>query len=220
MPNRLAKTAAVAPVLSDRRLVAVLDFLERALVAGFYSVLTCRLVEHYLATRNPSDLFALASETLVVALILIRCPAREISVKFSDWALALGATCAGMLLRPASGIAMTPEGVVLALQAVGLTGQIWCKASLFRNFGVAPALRGVATKGPYALLRHPMYASYFVAQLGYFLAFPTTRNAIVLGVWSVAQILRIQAEEVVLTRDAGYRVYAEQVRWRLVPGIY
>lgn len=201
-------------------MVAALDLFERVLVAGFYSALTYQLVKHYLSTRNPSDLFALASETLVVALILIRRPAREISVRLSDWALALGATCVGMLLRPAAGNTLTPEGVVLALQFLGLAGQLWCKVALFRNFGLAPALRGVTSKGPYALVRHPMYASYFVAQLGYFLAFPTVYNACVLSVWAVAQILRLQAEEGMLTRDEGYRAYAQRVRWRLVPGVY
>ncbi|MGH7303806.1 MAG: methyltransferase family protein, partial [Candidatus Rokuibacteriota bacterium] len=40
-------------------------------------------------------------------------------------------------------------------------------ATLGRRFGVRPALRGLATKGPYRLVRHPIYLAYFIADIGY-----------------------------------------------------
>ena len=41
-------------------------------------------------------------------------------------------------------------------------------ASLFklgRSFGVWPAVRGLTTKGPYRLVRHPMYLAYVLADM-------------------------------------------------------
>jgi len=45
-------------------------------------------------------------------------------------------------------------------------------------------------------------------------------NAGLYGLELVLQVLRIQAEERVLGADPSYRSFAEQVRYRLVPGIY
>ena len=40
----------------------------------------------------------------------------------------------------------------------------------------------------------------------------------ILGWW--AQILRIDAEERLLSQDPDYRDYMRQTRWRLIPGVY
>lgn len=79
----------------------------------------------------------------------------------------------------------------------------------------------VASTGPYAVVRHPMY----VAVLLMILASP-----VALGSWwalipavPVIGILvfRIRNEEAVLARDlAGYRAYMSATRYRLLPGIW
>ena len=40
------------------------------------------------------------------------------------------------------------------------------KFSLARSFGLAPANRGVKSRGAYAFLRHPMYLGYVVEWIG------------------------------------------------------
>ena len=92
--------------------------------------------------------------------------------------------------------------------------------ALGRSFGFRPALRGLMTKGPYRLVRHPMYLAYFVSDIGYNLHEWNIGTAlIVLAGWA-SLIYRILAEERILSRDAGWPAYASFVRYRLVPGVW
>ncbi len=199
---------------------AFVDIAERTLIATLFGFLSYQLLFHYLAFGNISDLLGLASESAVVLLVLIRRPAKDISVRLQDWGLAFGATCASLLLRPSAAASFGPPQIGWLLQSLGLAAQLWCKAYLFRNFGVTPAIRGLAFKGPYQLVRHPMYASYFISQIGFLWAFPTLYNSAILAFWAGAQILRINAEERLLKKDALYRDYFSKVAWRLIPGLY
>jgi protein-S-isoprenylcysteine O-methyltransferase Ste14 len=199
---------------------AFLDYGERAVIGALYVWLTYRLLNHYAQTGNLADLLALPSETMVLVLLLIRRPARDITMRVQDWMVAFAASTATLLLNPAAAPVLGPAWIGWAFQYTGFAAQLWCKAALFRNFGLAPALRGVSVKGPYAFIRHPMYASYFVGQLGFLYAFPTVWNAAIIAVWVAAQFYRMHAEERLLRKDALYAAYAAQVRWRLVPGLY
>ena len=92
--------------------------------------------------------------------------------------------------------------------------------ALGRLFGVRPALRGLMTKGPYRIVRHPMYLSYVVSDIGYNLQeWSPVTVLLVLAGW-VSLIYRIHAEECVLALDAGWPAYKGLVRYRLIPGIW
>ncbi|MFZ2030740.1 MAG: isoprenylcysteine carboxylmethyltransferase family protein [Vitreimonas sp.] len=204
-----------------RRLASIgLDLLERGILIALFYGLAVRLVANYLATHNIADLLALLSEGMVVVLALIRRTPQIISFRLDDWALAFGGACATLFLRPVTMPPLGPKEIGWVIQAVGFVGALWCKAALFRNFGVAPAIRGVEVRGPYALLRHPMYASYFIAQLGFLFAFPTVWNAAIIAAWAAIQVLRINAEERMLKTETRYQTYATRVRWRLIPHVY
>ena len=85
---------------------------------------------------------------------------------------------------------------------------------------IAPDQR-VITTGPYAIVRHPMYAG----ALAYLLAMP-----LALGSWwgliafaAIAPLLawRMFDEERFLARRLpGYADYCAKVRWRLIPGLF
>ena len=92
--------------------------------------------------------------------------------------------------------------------------------SLGRRFGVWPALRGLATRGPYRLVRHPMYLAYVLADIGVNLQewnFGTV--LLVMAGWA-SLFYRIRAEERILSGDAGWSTYAALVRHRLFPGLW
>jgi protein-S-isoprenylcysteine O-methyltransferase Ste14 len=92
--------------------------------------------------------------------------------------------------------------------------------SLGKRFGVFPALRGLVTRGPYRLVRHPMYLAYVIADIGYNLEewnFGTV--LLVLAGWA-SLLYRMRAEERILSQDAGWSAYAASVRYRLLPGIW
>ncbi|HKT16827.1 MAG TPA: isoprenylcysteine carboxylmethyltransferase family protein [Stellaceae bacterium] len=92
--------------------------------------------------------------------------------------------------------------------------------SLGRYFGFRPALRGVATHGTYAFVRHPMYLAYFVSDIGYELnEWNVGTILLVLAGWA-SLIYRIDAEERILSQSKAWPAYASAVRYRLFPGLW
>jgi protein-S-isoprenylcysteine O-methyltransferase Ste14 len=90
--------------------------------------------------------------------------------------------------------------------------------SLRRSFGIRPALRRLVTTGPYRFVRHPIYLSYVISDVGYNLQeWNVGTVVLVLAGWA-SLFYRIRAEERVLSRDAGWRAYAESTPYRLMPG--
>jgi protein-S-isoprenylcysteine O-methyltransferase Ste14 len=111
-------------------------------------------------------------------------------------------------------------GVGLGLVMFGACLGFASLLSLGRWFGVWPALRGLATRGPYRLVRHPMYLAYVLADIGYGLCeynFGTV--LLVIAGWA-SLIYRIRAEERILSQDSGWSSYVALVRYRLLPGLW
>ncbi len=122
-------------------------------------------------------------------------------------------------LRWVPGEAPWPEGglyIVSAAACLSLASLL----SLGRLFGVRPALRGLATKGPYRLIRHPMYLAYMVSDFGYNLQEWNWGTALMVLVGWVALVYRIYAEERILAHDPGWAAYAARVRSRLIPSLW
>lgn len=79
----------------------------------------------------------------------------------------------------------------------------------------------VVSTGPYAVVRHPMYAGAFLFFIG---------TPLLLGSWwglAVTPLLiallafrAVLEERTLATALPGYRDYAERVRYRLVPGVW
>ena len=109
-------------------------------------------------------------------------------------------------------------GLILVTLAAGLS----CASllTLGRRFGIRPALRDLVTGGPYRIVRHPMYLSYVLADIGYNLEGWNPGTVLMVLVGWVSLIYRIRAEERVLAQDAGWSRYAGTVRWRLLPGLW
>ena len=89
-----------------------------------------------------------------------------------------------------------------------------------RWFGVRPALRGLATTGPYRLVRHPMYLAYLIADIGYNLQEWNTGTALLVAAGWLSLLYRIHAEERILSSHADWPKFISQVRYRLVPGVW
>lgn len=111
-------------------------------------------------------------------------------------------------------------GLWQVMQLVGTILAIVSLSSLGRSFGLLAANRGVQIGGAYRVVRHPAYASYFIAQLAYLLQNLSIWNLGLLSIVVVAQVVRIHQEEAVLSRDTAYGLYCRKVRYRLIPGIY
>lgn len=109
-------------------------------------------------------------------------------------------------------------GLVMVAVAAGFT--VLCLLTLGKRFGVRPAWRGLETRGPYRLVRHPLYFSYLIADIGYDLQQCNSLTLVLLLVAWSAMIYRILAEERVLSVDPKWPIYTRLVRHRLIPGIW
>jgi protein-S-isoprenylcysteine O-methyltransferase Ste14 len=79
----------------------------------------------------------------------------------------------------------------------------------------------VASKGPYAVVRHPMYAGGLLYLLGTPLALGSWWGLVGVGAMLPFLAWRIFHEERLLARDLpGYREYQGRVRRRVVPGMW
>ena len=83
-----------------------------------------------------------------------------------------------------------------------------------------PANRGVVVRGPYGVVRHPIYLGYVISHVAFFLAQPTMWNAAVILIGDGTLIVRALMEERVLSGDAAYASYCRRVSWHLVPGVF
>lgn len=158
------------------------------------------------------------SEAAIILFMIFRKPTGDISIRAYDWLIAIGATIGPLFVRVEGEPAWLLGGVII--QLIGIFIHLGAKLSLNFSFGIVAANRGVRQKGLYRLVRHPMYFGYIVAHTGFFLTAPTLRNAIVYAIVWTLFVLRIFAEERVLSQDAKYRAFKEKTRYRLVPGVF
>jgi protein-S-isoprenylcysteine O-methyltransferase Ste14 len=79
----------------------------------------------------------------------------------------------------------------------------------------------LASRGLYKLVRHPMYAGNMILMVGIPLALGSYWGLLLLIPGLLVIALRIFDEEKLLTQDlAGYREYAQRVRYRLLPYVW
>jgi protein-S-isoprenylcysteine O-methyltransferase Ste14 len=199
------------------RVVRIAANLIGAVGAAFFAQATLRV---YLQSHRLIGGAFFVEQMWVVIAYLIRRPARTVSRRLGDWLLAFGGTFGGVLFRPDG--AHTHWGLTtgLAVQVLGLTICVASFLALGRSFGFVAADRGLVRRGPYAIVRHPIYASYVLLQFGYVLQSISLRNALVMLLASGCNVGRAVAEDRVLETNVCYDDYRGQVRWRLLPGVW
>jgi len=155
----------------------------------------------------------------VAVVFVTRRSARTVSMRALDWVAAYAGWFTSFLVRPDG---YHPGwGVALGfwVQLFGLALWAWAFSRLGRSYGIVPADRGLITRGPYALVRHPLYTAYAVGGLGYLMQSISAWNASVYLVAVSWQLVRIHAEERHLA-GPEYAAYRQRVRWRLCPGVW
>src|SRR5204862_1763091 len=122
-------------------------------------------------------------------------------------------------LRWSSGEEAWPAGgLVLVTLAAALS--FLSLLTIRARFGVRPALRGLVTTGLYRFVRHPMYLSYILADIGYNLQEWNFVTLLLVLVGWMSLVYRIHAEERLLSQHAEWPAYIVLVRYRLFPGIW
>jgi protein-S-isoprenylcysteine O-methyltransferase Ste14 len=197
---------------------AVVDRLEQAAALALYGYLVLRIWPDDLTLASLAPGLVLVSEGVIVFFLIIRRPTSDISLRWTDWAVAAGGTIAPLLVVKGGAPISIAVGAFLLL--FGLVTQLGAKLSLRRSFGLVAANRGVKTGGAYRYVRHPMYLGYMISHVGFLLLSPAWWNVLVYAAAWTCLILRVAVEERLLMRDAAYRAFAERVRRRLIPGLY
>jgi len=79
----------------------------------------------------------------------------------------------------------------------------------------------VITTGPYAIVRHPMYAGVMLTFAGIPLVLGSYWTFLPVGVMSLLLVIRTALEDRMLQRELpGYEDYARRTRYRLLPGVW
>jgi protein-S-isoprenylcysteine O-methyltransferase Ste14 len=157
---------------------------------------------------------AIAFALFTVGRAAPRRPARQ-PIAFLACAVAIGT--AAMTADPPAG---TPNLLVMAGELVAVAGFAWMLSAVMilgRCFGVLPEARGLVTRGPYRVVRHPVYLGEIGACAGLVVAAPTAANGAALAAFLLAQATRMMLEERALRAAfPDYEAYAHEVP-RIVP---
>src|SRR5262249_26348476 len=164
--------SAVAAVSTGepRRLIspAVSDLVARASIGALFTLLSIHIFADFVRTGHGTGRLLRVGESLVVVLTILR---RRTNIVDRSAAAAISTTVslAGpALLRATDGHAgLAPDQVTALLSGLGLLLVVVGKITLGRSFGVVPANRGVVVRGPYAIVRHPIYTGYLVTHVSF-----------------------------------------------------
>jgi protein-S-isoprenylcysteine O-methyltransferase Ste14 len=112
--------------------------------------------------------------------------------------------------------------------ALMVAGFVATALVLRENSFAAPVVRiqeergqRVIDTGPYAYVRHPMYASAIPYLVGIPLLLGSWRGLLFVPVFMTGISIRAVFEERLLARElSGYADYMRRVRWRIVPGVW
>jgi protein-S-isoprenylcysteine O-methyltransferase Ste14 len=107
-----------------------------------------------------------------------------------------------------------------ALLVTGTAWSVWAMRSLGRNLSVLAQARGLAERGPYRWVRHPLYTGELVSALGLAIAAGTLAAALTWVILCLLQAYRAVREEQVLVRALPeYPNYRSRTA-ALLPGLF
>jgi protein-S-isoprenylcysteine O-methyltransferase Ste14 len=199
---------------------AMTDLLARATVGSLFTLLSINIFGDFMRTGHLTGLLLLAGESLVVVLTIARRRARLVDRSAAAAIMTTLSLAGPPLLRAGDAAPLVPDFVTASVSAVGLLLVVVGKVALGRSFGLVPANRGVVVRGPYTLVRHPIYTGYLVTHLAFLVAHPAPWNACVILIADTALIVRALREERVLSADREYQTYCRRVGWHLLPGVF
>ena len=176
--------------------------------------------------RIVADGLALFVTIIFATLLVVLLAVRRVPTAKSPNLLSRVAAGAGTFLTLA--FLMLPGARLpawLGLLATGLiiggtVATIYAFLWLGRSFSIMPEARALVTRGPYAVVRHPVYLFEEITIFGIMLHHAQPWSAILFAWQLGCQLLRIHYEEKVLAAAfPEYRSYAAG-RARLIPGVY
>jgi protein-S-isoprenylcysteine O-methyltransferase Ste14 len=112
-------------------------------------------------------------------------------------------------------------GDILFFTGFGFIGRVYRENTYTASTVKVEEGQRVISTGPYAVVRHPMYASAMLYLIGTPLALGSYWGYVALVVFAPVLIWRLLDEERLLSRElSGYTEYRQRVRFRLIPGVW
>ena len=121
------------------------------------------------------------------------------------------------------GVVWNLLGAVVLAAGLGLTSWAMIANTYFSTAVRIQSDRGqtVCRSGPYRFVRHPGYVGYFLQSLGTALLLGSLWALIPVMAGLILMLTRTSLEDRMLQAELpGYQEYAQQIRYRLVPGIW
>ena len=161
----------------------------------------------------------LALNATVGVLFLVRHPSKKSASLHEHLACAASVPLSALALALAPAAATWPVAARILFACAG-GAAILALIALGRSFAVLPSVRRVVRRGPFQIVRHPIYGCELcmvmvcagVSDHAYRLLAPILAVVLV--------VVRIRIEERLLEGEADYRGYRQRVRWRLLPGVW
>jgi protein-S-isoprenylcysteine O-methyltransferase Ste14 len=160
--------------------------------------------------------------TLFVAILFLRRPPVSSARGILPRVAALGGTYTGvsLLLLPAHEMSALTSSVSILLILSGTLFAVYSVLYLGRSFSIMAEARQLVTSGPYAHIRHPLYAGEGLAVVGLMLQYLSPLALLLFAILVGWQVYRMNCEEEVLEGAfPAYAAYKARTA-RLIPGVY
>jgi protein-S-isoprenylcysteine O-methyltransferase Ste14 len=167
----------------------------------------------------PANFIWVSGAIIMGVMSLLRFPPRAAMMNSKAFASTLAVVGLPALFRPAPASTGIVASIAIGMEVSGLVLSQLARLYMGRSFGILPGNRGIVSKGPFRIVRHPIYAGWFLLTIGYFLAHPSWINFLIVSTTPALMLWRILLEEQLLLKDPEYREYVQRVRFRLIPGV-
>lgn len=187
-------------------------------LAAFYLYFDYLFLKDFLQTHRISSALLVIFETAIVFYSITRPMPEKTNTSLYDWFIALTGTTIIALMRPAAEV--NDNAFLLLIQLAGMSISLIGLFNLNKSWGLVAANRGIRSSGMYRFVRHPIYAGYFISFGSYVAQNLTFYNVFIMFFFVALEILRIHAEEDILSQDPAYVAYKQTTRWRVIPYLY